>query len=354
MSRIRPGPRLSTFSIVAADPDRGEWGVAVQSKFIAVGAVVPWAQAPVGALATQAEANIKWGPDGLALLKGGLSAEDVVRKLTAADPHREHRQLGVVDSKGRAAAYTGSACMEWAGHVVGDSFACQGNILLGPDVVSAMAKTMASTPGDLADRLLAALAAGQKMGGDRRGQQSAALLVVKPGGSYGGTLDRYIDVRVDDHPAPIEELRRIFALYDMTLLSREDPSTLVALRGEVAQQVQADLRSLGYYFGPLHGKWDPPSQASFSKYLGFANFENKERKDGTAWPSVLAHLHREARAAEAQARKAERPVYGALSSGPGRDASALGAAHEAKKASSSDPHHATGHASHEGRRKGQG
>jgi uncharacterized Ntn-hydrolase superfamily protein len=181
-----------------------------------------------------------------------------------------------------------------------------------------MAKAMETTPGDLADRLLAALAAGQKMGGDRRGQQSAALLVVRPDSGYGKATDRYIDVRVDDHPAPIEELKRIFHLYDMTLLEREDPSTLVPLTADVVREVQTDLRSLGYYFGSLNGAWDSATSSAFSKYVGVSNFENKERKDGKVWPSLLAYLHAQAQGAEQEAAHTQRPVFGALSAGPGR------------------------------------
>jgi uncharacterized Ntn-hydrolase superfamily protein len=310
--------RPSTFSVVAADLERREWGVAVQSKFIAVGSVVPWAEAKVGALATQANANMRYGPDGLTLLRRGLSAEEVVHKLTTPDKEREHRQVGVVDAQGHAASYTGPQCMEWAGHVVGEGFACQGNILLGQEVVHAMAKAMETTPGDLADRLLAALDAGQKMGGDRRGQQSAALLVVKPNASYGKSTDRYIDVRVDDHPTPIEELKRIFHLYDMTLLEREDPSTLIPLTPEVVRGMQNDLKALGYYFGSLSGSWDATTASAFSKYAGVSNFENKERKDRKVWPSVLGHLHGQALEAEREASHAQRPVFNALSSGPGK------------------------------------
>ena len=196
--------RFGTFSVVAADRERREFGVAVQSKFISVGAVVPWAEATSGAVATQALANASYGPRGLELLRSGGKAEEVIRRLTGADPEREHRQLGIVDREGRAAAFTGSKCMDFAGHVVGEGFTCQGNILLSSEVVEAMARAMENTPGDLPERLLASLDAGQRMGGDRRGMQSAALLVVKPSGSYGGTLDRWIDVRVDDHPSPIE------------------------------------------------------------------------------------------------------------------------------------------------------
>ncbi len=310
--------RPSTFSIVAADLDRREWGVAVQSKFISVGSVVPWVEAETGAIATQALANMSYGPEGLALLRKGLSAAEVIERLARADPKRDHRQLGIVDGKGRAASYTGPKCMEWAGHVVGEGFACQGNILLSQDVVEAMARAMETTPGDLADRLLAALTAGQKMGGDRRGQQSAALYVAKPQGSYGKDLDRYIDLRVDDHPTPIEELKRVFRLYDMTMLEREDPGTLVPLRPEVVMELQKDLRALGYYFGPLDGKWVGPAEQAFSKYLGVENFENKERKDRKVWPSVLGHLHRQAQRALTEQGQAQAPVFGALSAGPGK------------------------------------
>jgi uncharacterized Ntn-hydrolase superfamily protein len=312
---------LSTFSVVAADLDRKEWGVAVQSKFISVGSVVPWAQASVGALATQALANVKYGPDGLELLRQGLEASEVVRRLTQADAQRDHRQLGVVDARGRAAAYTGSQCLEWAGHVVGEGFTCQGNILTGGDVVEAMARAMETTPGDLADRLLAALSAGQKQGGDRRGQQSASLYVAKPDASYGGAIDRYIDVRVDDHPAPIEELKRVFAIYDITLLTREDPATLLELTSDLIREIQGDLKTLGYYLGPLHGQWTGETQAAFEKYLGIHNFENKARTDGRIWPSVRQHLRQAARAAEEQARQAHPPAFGALSTGPGARAS---------------------------------
>lgn len=331
LARPMRAPQLCTFSIVAADLDRKEWGIAVQSKFIAVGAAVPWAEAGVGALATQALANLAYGPEGLALLRKGTSAEDVVKKLTAADPERAHRQLGVVDAKGRAAAFTGEKCMTWAGHVVGEGFTCQGNILVGPDVVQGMARTFESTPGDLADRLLAALAVGQKNGGDRRGQQSASLYIVKPGGSYGGAIDRYIDVRVDDHPAPIEELERVFKIYDMTLLNREDPSTLVTLTTDLIGEVQTDLKALGLYFGHPNGKWDDATRAAFEQYLGIHNFENKARKDRKVWRSLLVHLHDSAEKARAGAARAQAPVYGALSSGPGTKAGARAAGLESQR-----------------------
>ncbi len=311
-----PPPRFGTFSIVAHERSTGAWGVAVQSKFISVGAVVPFARAGVGAVATQAMANVAYGPDGLARLAAGASAEQVVAELTAADPERDHRQLGVVDAKGRAAAFTGAKCLDWAGHEVGDGFTCQGNILFGPAVVRAMARSYESTPGDLLDRLLAALAAGQREGGDRRGMQSAALFVVRKGEGYGGS-DRWVDVRVDDHPSPIEELARVFRLYDLTMLSREDPTTLRRIDGEVAASLQHDLSVLGYYTGRLNGAWDAASQAAFGRFIGEHNFENKQREDGTVWPSVLRYL-RERAAAETARRTHTAPIVpGALERGPG-------------------------------------
>jgi uncharacterized Ntn-hydrolase superfamily protein len=309
-------PRFGTFSIVAYDRGLDAWGVAVHSKFIAVGAVVPFARAGVGAIATQATASVAWGAEGLDLMANGASAEEVVRRLTAADPGRDERQLGVVDARGRAASFTGARCSAWAGHEVGDGFACQGNILFGPEVVRAMARSYENTNGDLIDRLLAALAAGQREGGDRRGMQSAALLVVRAGQGYGGS-DRWVDVRVDDHPSPIEELGRVFRLYDLTMLSREDPATLVKIDGEVASALQHDLSVLGFYTGRFTGSWDEPSRAAFARFVGEHNFENKQRDDGTVWPSVLRYL-RERAAAETARRTRTAPIVpGALERGPG-------------------------------------
>ncbi len=318
-------PRFGTFSIVAAEPASATWAVAVQSKFISVGAVVPYAEAGVGAIATQALANAAYGSEGLALLRAGHDAPEVVRRLTAADSGRDERQLGVVDARGGAAAFTGPKCMEWAGHEVGEGFACQGNILFGPSVVRAMARTYESTGGDLIDRMLAALAAGQREGGDRRGMQSAALLAVRAGGGYGGRNDRWIDVRVDDHPSPIEELRRVFHLYDMTMLDREDPARLVPIAGDVARGMQHDLSILGYYTGRLTGAWDAASAAAFHRFIGEHNFENRERDDGRVWPSIVEYL-RERAAAEVARRTQTAPIVPhALDRGPGAGAPPGGA-----------------------------
>jgi len=310
-------PRFGTFSIVAFERETATWGVAVQSRFISVGSVVPYAEAGTGAVATQALCNVAYGPEGLALLRKGLGAPEVVKRLTEADPGRDERQLGVVDAKGGSASFTGAKCMDWAGHETGDGFACQGNILFGPGVVRAMARTYESTGGDILDRLLAALAAGQREGGDRRGMQAAALYVVRKGGGYMGGNDRWVDLRVDEHPSPIEELKRIFKIYDMTNLSREDPSSLLGIEGDVARGLQHDLSVLGYYTGRLTGAWDPASQAAFARFLSEHNFENKERSDGKVWPSIVNYLRERARV-ETERRTHTAPIVpGALSRGPG-------------------------------------
>ena len=204
---------VATFSIVGYDAETGDLGIAVQSKFFAVGSVVPWAEAGAGAIATQSWANTTYGPNGLKLLKSGLSAEQTLERLIADDPGRATRQVGIVDAKGNVANYTGDECNEWAGAVSGKHYTAQGNILAGEDVVKAMGKAFEATEGELADKLMAALFAGQEKGGDTRGQQSAALLVVREQSGYGGFNDRYIDLRVDDAEKPIEELQRLLEIH---------------------------------------------------------------------------------------------------------------------------------------------
>lgn len=210
-------PIIATYSIVAFDPATGDLGVAVQSKFFGVGTVVPWARAGVGAIATQSSANITYGPRGLDLLANGSTPEQAVRLLTETDEGRDHRQLGIVDAQGRAASHTGVKCNAWAGHIVRPNFAVQGNILAGEAVVTAMAtayeKARTVEGSELADWLVAALHAGEGEGGDSRGRQSAALLVVREQGGYGRATDRYIDVRVDDHPDPNVELSRLLEIH---------------------------------------------------------------------------------------------------------------------------------------------
>jgi len=207
-----PPEVVATFSVVGYDPDTKEWGVAVASKFLAVGSVVPWAEAGVGAVATQSFANTTFGPKGLELMRGGKSAEETIKALTDDDEGRDSRQVGMIDAKGNAATYTGKKCQAWAGGKTGKHYACQGNILAGPEVVDAMAKAFEETKGPLAWRLMASLEAGDKAGGDKRGKQSAAIYIAKAKAGYAGFNDRYVDFRVDDHKEPIPELARVLAL----------------------------------------------------------------------------------------------------------------------------------------------
>jgi uncharacterized Ntn-hydrolase superfamily protein len=237
---------VATYSIAACDLAAGQWGVAVQSKFLAVGSVVPWAEPGVGAIATQAYANPSYGPNGLMLLRAGLGASEVVERLTSDDEGRDERQLGVVDGEGEAASWTGPGCNDWAGHRTGPGYAAQGNILVGEETVAALATTFeANTQLSLAQRLIECLAAAQAAGGDRRGQQSAALLVVQRDGGYAGLSDILVDLRVDDHERPIQELRRIHELHFRLfgLSPRED---WLPLEGELRSEVDERLARLGY------------------------------------------------------------------------------------------------------------
>jgi len=283
---------VTTFSIVACDLAAREWGVAVQSKFLAVGAVVPWAQAEVGAVATQSYANTSYGPKALSLMAQGYSAQEALDALIAEDPGRAQRQVGIVDAQGRSATFTGEECMAWAGGRTGPGYACQGNILVGPETVDAMAETFEATPGPLADRLLAALAAGQEAGGDRRGQQSAALLVVKPEGGYGGFNDRYIDLRVDDHPRPIEELKRLLDLFRLYFGETEE-AALLPITEEIARELQTRLRDLGYYRGPITGVYDEATRHALREYSGVENLEERLREDDRIDPVILDFLRRQ-------------------------------------------------------------
>ncbi|OGF55656.1 MAG: hypothetical protein A2Z21_01500 [Candidatus Fraserbacteria bacterium RBG_16_55_9] len=261
-----------TFSIVACDLQAEEWGVAVQSKFLAVGPVVPWAQANVGAIATQAHANTSYGPRGLELLLSGLTAEDALDRLTSGDEGRQHRQVGLVDSQGLAVAFTGQECYPWAGQVVGKRYSCQGNILASEAVVQDMAEAFEKNRGPLAERLIASLRAGQQAGGDKRGQQSAALLIVKEKGGYGGFTDRLIDLRIDDHPQPIEELARLLRLQQ--LYFGQTTETIRLGMSEV-KSIQTMLQALGYYLGEVNGTWD---QATDQALEDFHNVENLEMR----------------------------------------------------------------------------
>ncbi len=265
---------LSTFSIVAVDLATGELGVAVASKFLAVGAVVPWARAGVGAVATQSYANVSYGPTGLELMAAGHSAGETLARLLADDPERELRQVGIVDARGGTATFTGSACHAWAGGRTGPGYAVQGNILTGPEVVDAMAHAFETTDGPLAVRLLAALAAGDAAGGDRRGKQSAALLVVKERGGYGGYTDRFIDLRVDDHVEPVAELQRLYGIWRL-YFEKPAPEDRLPLEGALLVELQELMRVLGYYQGPVHGQWDEATRRAYATLIGNENFEER-------------------------------------------------------------------------------
>jgi uncharacterized Ntn-hydrolase superfamily protein len=266
-----------TFSIVAADRDAGDWGIAVASRFPCVGAVVPWAKAGVGAVATQAWANTAFGPDGLRLMGEGVPAEEALRRVLDADEGPEDRQVGFVDGAGRAATFTGSKCMTWAGGATGPGFAAQGNILAGEAVVAELARVFSETAGDLCDRLLAALLAGDAAGGDRRGRQSAALLVVREGGGYEGRNDRYIDLRVDDHPDAPQELARLFDVWDTTMLIRNDP--LLPADPQLVLDLQRRLAVLGTFAGEPSGTYDEATRMALAGWAGEHNLEGRLRDD---------------------------------------------------------------------------
>jgi uncharacterized Ntn-hydrolase superfamily protein len=237
---------VSTFSLVACDLEAGQWGVAVASKFLAVGSVVPWAEPHVGAVATQAYANPRYGPDGLAALRDGASAEEVVARLTLSDDGRDERQLGVVDGAGRSASFTGSACHDWAGGKTGNCYAAQGNLLVSGATVDALAASFEASAGALlAERLLEALAAAQLAGGDRRGQQSAALFVVERDGGYASMTDILVDLRVDDHAQPIVELERLYRIHDR-LFGRTPRDHWLPVDDALRAELTGRLAALGY------------------------------------------------------------------------------------------------------------
>ncbi len=269
-------PVVATYSIVACDLEARQWGVAVQSKFLAVGSVVPAAEPEVGAIATQAYANPRYGPDGLALLREGLSAEEAVERLTSADEGRAERQLGIVDANGGSASWTGPDCSDWAGGRTGPGYAAQGNILVGEETVAALARTFEETGHlPLVQRLLECLVAAQAAGGDRRGQQSASLLVVERDGGYAGLSDILVDLRVDDHERPIEELRRIYGLHQR-LFGASPREDWLPLEGELRAEVDERLERLGH--------------DSLLNWAGVANLEERVDGDDAIDPVVLDAL----------------------------------------------------------------
>ena len=275
---------VATYSIVACDLDAGQWGVAVQSKFLAVGSVVPWAEPHVGAIATQSYANPRYGPDGLDLLRSGQTAEETVAALTAADEGREHRQLGIVDGSGRAATFTGMECQDWAGGRTGKGYAAQGNILVSHETVNALAATFEQNGHlSLAERLLECLAAAQAAGGDRRGQQSASMLVVEKDAGYASLSDVVVDLRVDDHELPIVELRRLYELHN-ELFGITPPEDWITVDEALATELRDRLTRLGY---------DGELGKAFNDWAGTENLE--ERVDGVERidPVVLGALRKQ-------------------------------------------------------------
>jgi uncharacterized Ntn-hydrolase superfamily protein len=281
---MAPSNVVATYSIVACDLDSGQWGVAVQSKFLAVGSVVPWAEPHVGAIATQSYANPRYGPDGLALLREGRSAEEVVESLTAADKGRAERQVGVVDARGGAATFTGEACHDWAGGRTGSGYAAQGNILVSQETVDALATTFEQNGHLLlAERLIECLAAAQAAGGDRRGQQSASLLVVEKDAGYANLSDVVVDLRVDDHEFPIVELRRLYALHN-EVFGITPPEDWLAVDEALAAELHDRLVRLGY---------DGELAKAFNDWAGTENLE--ERVDGVdrVDPVVLGALRKQ-------------------------------------------------------------
>jgi uncharacterized Ntn-hydrolase superfamily protein len=277
-----------TFSIVAADIEAGDWGVAVASKFPAVGVVVPWARAGAGAVATQSWANTTYGWRGLDLMADGLTAERTLDRLLKDDEGREQRQVGLVDAAGRSATFTGSECMPWSGGRVGHGYACQGNILVGEEVVASAARGFETAEGELVDRLVTALLAGDQAGGDRRGRQSAALLVVRPGGGYEGHTDRYVDLRVDDHPDAPAELARVFEVYDREMLIRNDP--LLEATPTLVAELQRRLAALGRLDGDPHGTYDAATRQAIAGYAGEINLEGKLRDDDLIYESLVREI----------------------------------------------------------------
>jgi uncharacterized Ntn-hydrolase superfamily protein len=275
---------VATYSIAACDLEAERWGVATQSKFLGVGSVVPWAEPQVGAVATQAYANPRYGPQGLALLREGHSAEEVVDRLTSADDGREHRQLGVVDGRGGSASFTGSECLDWSGGRTGHCYAAQGNILVSGETVDAIAETFESTEGNpLEERLLDCLDAAQAAGGDSRGQQSAALLVVEKDGGYANLSDVVFDLRVDDHVRPLEELRRLHGLH-VAIFGKTQKEDWLPVDEELAGELRKRLARLGY-----EGELDD----ALSRWAGTENLE--ERVDGAEAidPVVLEELRQQ-------------------------------------------------------------
>jgi uncharacterized Ntn-hydrolase superfamily protein len=288
-----PQKLIHTFSIVAYDPHKKEWGVAVQSKFLAAAAVVSWARANSGAVATQSYANLTYGMRGLSLMQEGVSAGDTISELIKDDDQKDLRQVGVVDQSGKAAAFTGDKCHDWAGHVIGDGYACQGNILI-PGTIEAMSarfEEVRSGTGELADWLVEALEAGQEAGGDKRGRQSAGVLVVRENGGYGGDNDRYLDLRVDDHPYPILKLKQLVESHHL-FFGDVNPDDLIPLVS-VAKELQGIMQRTGHYTGELTGAVDDATLRSLRSLVGEENLEERWSGDEKAIDMKVVEFLRE-------------------------------------------------------------
>ncbi|MFS1511797.1 DUF1028 domain-containing protein [Chengkuizengella sp. SCS-71B] len=287
MKLINKDQIVATFSIVGFDPKTKELGIAVQSKFLGVGAVVPWAKAGVGAVATQSFANTSYGPNGLELMANGKSAQETMDLLVEKDDEKRSRQAGIVDANGNSATFTGSDCYNWAGGIAGPNFAAQGNILVSEKTVEMMAETFNNSEGELSVRLLSALDAGQSAGGDSRGKQSAALLIVKEQGGYGGFNDRYIDLRVDDHPEPIKELIRLHKLQQL-YFSKTKSNHILGIKGEIRVQLISILSQMGYL--STTDVSDEQLNRALKTFIHTENFEERDLGVGRIDKEVLEFM----------------------------------------------------------------
>lgn len=289
-NNVKKEQLVATFSIVGADPKTGEIGVAVQSKFLAVGAVVPWAKANVGAVATQSWANTKYGPEGLELLEQGLSPEEVISKLVSDDPGRNLRQVAVINAQGDASAFTGEECFDWAGHKVGKNHSAQGNILVSEDTVTAMSNSFEQSTEPLAERLIKALAAAQHAGGDSRGKQSAAVYVLQEGAGYGGYNDVKVDLRVDDHPEPIDELLR---LYELHKVFGESTDEQLEIEGDLFEEIKARLVGRGLLDSTDHPGYNETVKEALKTFTLRENFDDRWTEERLIDEAVLEHLRKE-------------------------------------------------------------
>lgn len=280
-----------TFSIIGYDPDNGDLGIAVHSKFPNVRATIPFASAGIGAIATQSYCNTSFGPKGLELLQNGATAQQVVDILIQNDPDCDYRQLGVMDAQGNAANYTGKECFQWAGGLIAQNCAVQGNVLVGEQVVNAMQHSFQTHSGTLAERLIHALSMGQEAGGDRRGQQSAALLVVRKNGGYGGHDDRYVDISVYDHQQPMVELKRLYEIHRLTYF-RSETKNLIPIDAALAKELQTIMHNNDFYKGEIHGLFDQATQKALHDFMGWENYDERMRDDNLIDIEVLEDIRK--------------------------------------------------------------